>query len=716
MPTKMKRVPGQFILFLAPALTIIIAAAFFLKVDLKPEITTDFFFASDSQIYRANKQISDVFPSRQQILLNVETAGSIADPNYIEKVGRITDRVKALKGITDVQSITNGPSSLDAARENPLWRRILIGEGEESSFIIAFVDTDAFAPLVRDVEKIVTQEENRWFKVRISGLPYIVEQIRRNLTEDMKVFTLGAVALSALVLVLVFRSALVVTGALVACIVAAMATLTIQSLFGISIGILTANLGTIVFVLTLTHVIFLTSNWCNIQSAENRQARLSETLAHTGTASFFAALTTLCGFASLIFVEAKPLNELGIGGAIGTVAALVCAYLIFPAFLRFADISPSAMSKRLAKGLPRSRGSMRITALAVIAGAVALGGVGLTRLNTDPSLLAYFDEGSELHNGLYYVDENGGSSPLVLVLRRDDAVKLDNGESYEKLWALQTALAEHEAVGSVISLPVIMAEGDSHWLGHLLPWNMLLDILSDESYGAIAKSFITPDRVHARFMLRMRESGRERPRLEIMEEIRAIPREHGFELTLTGGTYYLQGELSAAVARSMATGILTLLVIFGVIAWLVSNSLRVTAGVVTCAAVISALVLGTLGAAGIPVDIISSPAINICLGLIVDNMVHLTMAAKRRLAAGEGTDIADWAIWRGALDSQSWPAVVSTLAVMIGFSVFALSDFPPSRRFGLEITYGAGIAVILALVIFPYITSRRNGTMGRKDG
>ena len=42
---------------------------------------------------------------------------------------------------------------------------------------------------------------------------------------------------------------------------------------------------------------------------------------------------------------------------------------------------------------------------------------------------------------------------------------------------------------------------------------------------------------------------------------------------------------------------------------------------------------------------------------------------------------------------------------MIGFSVFALSDFPPSQRFGLEIVYGACLAVIIALGVFPFLAT-----------
>lgn len=195
-----------------------------------------------------------------------------------------------------------------------------------------------------------------------------------------------------------------------------------------------------------------------------------------------------------------------------------------------------------------------------------------------------------------------------------------------------------------------------------------------------------------------------------MEEIQKIPAAYGFEISATGGTYYLQGELAASVANSMTTGILTLIAIFGVVGFVVSGSFVVSVGVMVCAAAVSALVIGTLGVLGVPVDIISSPAINICLGLIVDDMIYLTVTAKRYLEEGKAASMHEWSVWKEALDTQSWPAIISTLTIMIGFSVFVLSDFPLSQRFGLEIAYGAGLALILALAVFSYIVERREKT------
>ncbi|SDD86944.1 efflux RND transporter permease subunit [Kordiimonas lacus] len=701
---KLASIVGRLSL-LSPVLVIAVIVAFVRFVDLRPEITPDFFFSSQSAVFQQNKQITDVFPSRHQIILNVTTGGKIDEPAFIDTIDAVTRRLQKLDGISDVQSITNGPDDLKAARENPLWRRLLIGDDEKSSFVIAFLNTDRFAGLVEEIEQIADQEATSTFRIRISGLPYIVEQMRRNLTSDMKVFTLGAILLSSLLLIAVFRSGLVVLGALLACATAAMLTLVVQSLLGISIGILTANLGTIVFVLTLSHVIFLVSNWCN-SARRNADVKLRHTLSQTLPASFWAAVTTLIGFASLIFVEAKPLNELGIGGTIGAVSALLCAYTILPGFLKLSKVSPDAFTYSLASRFPVSKPVARGLAVAALGLGLAIGVTGISRLNTDPSLLSYFDEKSQLYDGIYYVDQNGGSSPLLLVVRREDGAKLDGNESYERLWDLQNSLAAHPSVGSVISLPVIMAEGDEHWLGQLLPWNLLLDILSKPEYGAVAKSFISPDRMHALFMLRMKEGGREQSRLKVIEEISKIPRQHDFTITLTGGTYFLQGELAASVARSMASGIITLVLIFGVVVFIIARRLVVVAGVMACMAALAGIVLGVLGVAGIPVDIISSPAINICLGLAVDNMIHLSLAARRAAKGDAQLSLSQWEVWRKALDSQSWPATVSSLTIIIGFSVFAFSDFPPSQRFGLEVAFGTLIAVTLALAVLPYLVTR----------
>ena len=120
-----KGLSSRLAMIISPLFVLAVLGVFLWQVDLRPQITPDFFFSTDSEIYKQDKRIADEFPFQQQILLNVTTAGSIADPNYHEKIDTLTQRILSVQGVSDVNSITRGPDDLEAARENPLWRRML---------------------------------------------------------------------------------------------------------------------------------------------------------------------------------------------------------------------------------------------------------------------------------------------------------------------------------------------------------------------------------------------------------------------------------------------------------------------------------------------------------------------------------------------------------------------------------------------------------------
>src|SRR5438045_7238406 len=160
---------------------------------------------------------------------------------------------------------------------------------------------------------------------------------------------------------------------------------------------------------------------------------------------------------------------------------------------------------------------------------VSLGlGFGLTRLNTDPNLLEYFKPHQELRDGLEYVDRNGGSNPLTIVVAAADGSTLNHKDAYKQLWGLQTALENHKGVGTVISLPVLMAEGRRRPLAFLLSSEHLLEIMEEPKHERIARTFVTRDRTQAAFYVRMVENGRTKRRVQVVDDLRALVRRNGF--------------------------------------------------------------------------------------------------------------------------------------------------------------------------------------------
>src|SRR5437868_10004356 len=391
---------------------------------------------------------------------------------------------------------------------------------------------------------------------------------------DFWYFSLTAVVVFGLTMAAMFRAARVFLGMLTTCTSAVLLTLLLQQMFGKRIGILTVNLGTIVFVVALSHLVYMTFNWQTLADRGHRLGKESPNLAAdarrmTFPASFWSMVCASLGFGSLLIVQAKPLRELGFGGVLGTVVAFICAYVMYPPFLRWAV---PRKSKLVEQEPPPAFWSRRfvLLSLGVILVSAALG-LGLTKVNTDPNLLDYFKPHSELRDGLEYVDDSGGASPLTLVVSAADGSLLNTDAAYEKMWRLHGALENYKDVGTVISLPTLLSEGDRTPFSFLLSYEKMTEMMEQPKYARVAKSFVTKDRTDAMFLLRMVETHRDKYRLQVIDDLRAICRKYGFKPELVGGIDYLEGRVAQLVASSLVTGLFWLNLLFIVIAWIVAR-------------------------------------------------------------------------------------------------------------------------------------------------
>ncbi|MDE2028196.1 MAG: MMPL family transporter, partial [Candidatus Omnitrophica bacterium] len=649
------------------ALMIISAVVLFKYVNLVPRVDNNFFFSNHDPEFQDEKKISHLFKRRDSLLI-INASGDVKSKTYQNNVQDLSLGLSRLGGVTGVKSITMGPSSLQDAFNGPLWKRLLIARDKKSTNIIVLLNASYSQKAIPAIVRLVNRYSADDFYLVMSGPPYIVELISRHLLKDIRVFSLLVLVIFGLITLFIFRSPGIVLGAVVSCVSASMWTLMITHMFGIKIGLLTANLATIVFVITLSHIIFFTYNWKFVLSHEDHASPVEEAMRLTFSPSFWSMTTTLLGFLSLIFVPAQPLKELGAGGITGAVVAITVAYGIYPAFLR---LVPGAISKdnmldryqeKIGRFLERQRNRTVVIIFILFCAALP----GAWRANTDPSLFSFFQAGSPLEKSLVYIDHHGGSSPLILVIKSLSGEKLDTVPSYRKLWALQKDLESYDQVGSVISLPVLIAEAKRPLLASLLSYKSLLDILKYPQFSGIARSFITDDHRQGLFLLRMKESQPRTSRLDVIRQIKKIVRSDGFELSLVGGIYCLQGHLSQLVASSIVFGLGQLILIFSIIALVVSRSFKIALAISLSICVIPVIVLGVIGWLRVPLDVISAPACNIALGLGIDSMIHM-VRAYRRQKYPEGKNTEAW----DRIRHRFWqPVLTFTLVMVLGFGIF----------------------------------------------
>ncbi|MBU4332968.1 MAG: MMPL family transporter [Candidatus Omnitrophica bacterium] len=689
-------------------LTIFSVCLLFKFVDLTPQVNYHTFFSSEDPNYKADVEISRLFPRNDdQILISI--SGDIQSATYQQKMKKIGNLILDLELVTDLKSIVSGPKSVKAAIKSPFWQRLLISNGGKSSNMLITLkpgsSVEQLSKLITKIENIKKIFNSSDFKVHLSGFPYIVDLIRRHLNTDLKMFSLLAFAVFGVIIIIVFHSLRILIGMIITCVNTAAITLMVSNYFNIKIGILTANLTTIVFVLTLSHIVFLTYNWKHLYNFKDKNQAANEAVRITWPASFWAMITTLFGFISLLSVPAKPIRELGASGAIGTAIAFLMVYCIYPAFLRLqaplhekSDDNVKRIFTIAFKFFEKNRSFVLIS----IFGIVLFTATELSNLNLDPSLISFFSQKSNITEGLKYIDKHGGSNPLIAVVKSKTGDPLDSKESLAHLWKLHKEFEENDDVGTVISLPLIVNEArHSNFFSFMYSNKKLINVMEKPAYNSIAEGFITKDRKYALFLFRMNEEGRKDTRLAVIKKLSRITENNNMKPHLFGGIYALQGNLSKHVSKSLIYGLVRLILILTIIALLTSHSFGITIGMTFSISLVPLCVLGIIGTLKIPMDIIAAPASNIAISMGIDAMIHMTHTYKRLKKQNLKTKNT-WLMVREKL----WePIMTSMIIVSSGFGIFFFSLFPPTQRFGGSIVLGTIIPAFSALFVFPLFAS-----------
>ncbi len=676
---------------------IILAITFwFTKVDLKPEISSDYFFSAADPIYQQYQKITATFTPRESLIVIVKSKDySIQSNSYYREIFKLTNKIRMLKGVETVYSLSSGPKDPIEANENFIWKELIFGESNipgpnSSTLITSRINKKTNPNVIKDFEKLIVANKSKSFEIRLSGTPYIVEMIKRYFYKDLKVLVLATLVSSLIMLLVLFRSWRILIGALLTSITAVVLSLILMQFFKIPFGILSPNLLIVIFLLTQSHIIFLTTNYFHI-------GNLDAALKRTFPASLWSMIAVFAGFMGLSMVQAKPLLGFGLGGMIGSFIAIVFAYLLYPVTLQFIhppiQQEPNALTRKstITINKPRYLSCLIISSLCVVLG------FGIFQFNSDPSIINYFSKGSEARKSMLALDENGGSSTLRLIVSNPYLVYLDNDEAYHALSSLHNELANHKDVGSVMSLALVMKEAKRHWMGKVLPWGVLVNILSGDSYQNIISRFMTHDRRQALFILRMKESEHNKPKAEIIQSIEKIVHKHGFWINYRGGPYSLQHRLSILVKSSLYQSLLYLLVSFSIVVIFVSLNMITSVAVILSVALIMLGALGSICLTGTAIDIISSAALIAYLLLAIDIIIHNVVAIKE----------AD-------LEEQLRPAIFAILMVSISFVSLYFSEFMPMKHFSLFILIGMVLAGLIIMIVIPSISFLRRSLASKE--
>jgi len=176
-------------------------------------------------------------------------------------------------------------------------------------------------------------------QTHISGLPLIRTQVADRIAHEMKWFIIGSLALSALILLLMFRSVSTMLLSLLVVVIGVIWSVGITYLFGYKITLLTALIPPLIVVIGIPNCIyFLNKYHSTYKKTNDKEQSLVDMVSKMGVVTLFCNLTAAIGFAVFALTNSAILKEFGQVAVISIMLIFVISFILLPSVLSYLSV------------------------------------------------------------------------------------------------------------------------------------------------------------------------------------------------------------------------------------------------------------------------------------------------------------------------------------------------------------------------------------------
>ena len=519
---------------------------------------------------------------------------------------------------------------------------------------------------------------------------------------------------------------------------------------GFPVDAILLTMPSLVYVATTSGAIHL-ANYYRDQLAETgvQEGAAGRAVHHALLPLSLATGTTAIGLATLAVSELVPIRMFGIFSAIGVVVSFLilvtfmpAALELFPPKLKVGMLAgdensvgwkPVESSRWWAAGQWITQHHALATAVCLIVMAVV--GYGMTQVESSVQLMRLFSRKAQIRTDYAWLESHlGPLVPMEILVRIDEKCPLNFLERMELVDEIQREIGSLDAVGSSLSTVTFgrNLEGGSagEGLRARLARSTLNKALVRHRDDFLAGDYLREAKVaDSAGFPRQQELWRISARVSAIQEVDYALFKADLQKKIDPVLTRLDGDGVSGIAVDY-TGLVPLvykaqhsllenlkigfIFDFAIIVVVMILLCRATsAGLVLLlpAAFPAVVVFGFMGwgnallksmhAGNLFIDIGSVMAPSVALGVTVDDVVHFMLWFRRGIADGLDRKQATMLAYKGCARAmyQSWGVIG------IGLSVFSLSPFGPTQRFGHMMLAMLTVALVGNLVLMPAMLS-----------
>lgn len=590
-------------------------------------------------------------------------------------------------------------------------------------------------------------------EMHYSGLPLIRTEMAVRVQSEMRLFLILSFVLTAVILALFFRSVAAVVSSMLVVAIGVVWSIGTIVLLGYKITLLTALIPPLVVVIGIPNCVYLLNRYhFEYYKNPNKMRSLLRMVDRMGIVTFFTNLTAAIGFGVFFFTKSVLLKEFGLVAGINILALFFISLIFIPALFSFlpppnvrhTSYLESGWVNRLLNGITTWVFGHRSWIYGFTIVICFFSTWGVLRLKNDAHIVDDLPKSDKVYQDLKFFENNfKGVMPLEIVID----TRKKNGVLSLDILGKMDSLGRYLQHNPFISRPLAITEGikfanqayfggdpiyyevpqDPIQAAFVLPYLRAKGDNNASMFNKLLRSFIDSTKQKARLSVNMADIGSHKlpglvdtlcphvlaifdtARYDIhftdsMLNARFAAKNNNtdsskqrLDVTFTGTSItFLEG--SKFIVNSLRDSlILAFLFIFGCMVS-VFRSWRILVMSIVVNIVPLLITAGLMGWMGIRIKPSTVLVFSVALGITIDVTIRFLVNFKQELAQHDDS-IADTV--RRTIRDTGLSIIYTSLILVAGFGVFALSQFDGTKSLGYLTSITLLLAMVANLILLP---------------
>ncbi len=563
-------------------------------------------------------------------------------------------------------------------------------------------------------------EKETGLNVRISGMPYIRTLNAQNIKDEIQLFVLGALGITALIFFFFFRSFRATFITLLVVIIGVIWAFGFIGWFGYEITVLSALIPPLIIVIGVPNAVFLINKYQQEIKKHGQQAKaLQRVISKIGNATLMTNITTASGFATFVFVDSKLLREFGILASVNIISIFVLALLIIPILYSFMPLPKKKHLNHLERKwienvvnwMEKMVKHRRITVYFTTVLIIIISIIGVYKIRVSGSLIEDMPKSMEFYKDIkFFEEEFGGIMPLEILIDTQEPKGVMKLSVLKKMEKINEAIETFPELSKPISVVNLVKYANQAFSSgkpkyYQLPKGVNQVYISryiknSKNDASMLKTFVDSTGRYARITTFMKDIGTDKMDV-IQKRLRAVidkefpAKEYtvsvtGKALVFIKGTNFLITNL--VISLSLAIFLIALFM-----AWMFRSPQMILISLIPN--ILPLLITaGLMGFFNIPIKPSTILVFSIAFGISVDDTIHFLAKYRQELIANK------WKIKPSvysALRETGVSMFYTSIVLFFGFLVFTLSSFGGTIALGGLVSVTLLLAMVSNLILLP---------------